>query len=103
MKVVEIGDLKPGFSGILISASHEELRDAGRILYEDVIVSPILEDDESGSEQDVFRRILGDITDRLVAVDRRLRAEKASRKFTRDEVLALLDEIDPSDTSEGKA
>ncbi len=40
------------------------------------------------------------LVERLSDVDKRVRGEKASRKFTRDEVLALLDEIDPGKTDE---
>lgn len=40
---------------------------------------------------------------RLCNVDQRVRTAKASRKYSRDEVLAMLDEIDPEDRTKGGA
>ena len=37
----------------------------------------------------------------LVAVDRRVRDAKSSKRYTRDEVLARLDEIDPGPNRKG--
>ena len=46
---------------------------------------------ESGNGTDLW----GEFARRIANVDTRLRKEKPSKRFTRDEVLAMLDEIDP--------
>ena len=37
------------------------------------------------------------MVDALIAINQRVLTAKASRKYTRDEVLAMLDEIDPDE------
>ena len=37
----------------------------------------------------------------MIEIDQRLREQKNTKKYTRDEVLAMLDEIDPSEHGEG--
>jgi hypothetical protein len=65
------------------------------MLYKDVDVSL---PEESGNSTDLWVRFARRIAD----VDTRLRNEKPSKRFTRDEVLAILDEIDPEGSESAK-
>lgn len=104
MTVIGVGDLKMAdgaqFPGIVIEAAREELQEiAGSVLYREVRVSP-LQNGSRGDKltcQEVFGKEFGAFVERLIAVDERVRAEKKTRKYSRDEVLALLDEIDPGE------
>lgn len=104
MKVIEIGDMltRNGerLGGILIEASRDELQAvAGNILYKEVEVLPV----ESGAGKcyNFWDEKMEKMVDALVAVDRRVRDERPSKRYTRDEVLAMLDEIDPGPNREG--
>ena len=94
MQIVEIGNLRmvhgPGLPrvGIIIECTKEEATSCGAMLYKYVDVSLL---EESGNGSDLW----GDFAERIADVDTRLRKEKPSKRFTRDEVLAILDEIDP--------
>ena len=94
MKMVEIGSLKMVYGGcmphvgIIIECTKEEATSCSAMLYKDV---EVLLPEESGNGTDLWVRFARRIAD----VDRRLRKEKTSKRFTRDEVLAMLDEIDP--------
>jgi hypothetical protein len=94
MQIVEIGNLRmvhgPGLPlvGIVIECTKEEATSCSAMLYKDVDVSL---PEESGNGIDLWVRFASRIAD----VDTRLRNEKPSKRFTRDEVLAILDEIDP--------
>lgn len=94
MQIVEIGNLKMvhGSSlprvGIVIECTKEEATSCGAMLYKDV---EVLLPKESKKGIDIWARFARRIAD----VDTRLRREKPSKRFTRDEVLAMLDEIDP--------
>lgn len=94
MQIVEIGNLRMvhGDSlprvGIVIECTKEEATSCSAMLYKDVEVSL---HEESGNGYDLWREFARRIAD----VDTRLRREKPSKRFTRDEVLAMLDEIDP--------
>ena len=94
MQIVEIGNLRmvhgPGLPrvGIIIECTKEEATSCGAMLYKYVDVSLL---EESGNGTDLWVRFARRIAD----VDTRLRKEKPSKRFTRDEVLAMLDEIDP--------
>lgn len=74
--------------GIVIECTKEEATSCSAMLYKDVDVSL---PEESGNGTDLWVRFARRIAD----VDTRLRKEKPSKRFTRDEVLAMLDEIDP--------
>lgn len=98
MEVIEIGDMltRNGerLCGILVEASRDELQAVeGNILYKEVEVLPV----ESGADthRDIWDEAMEKMVDALVAVDRRVRDAKPSKRYTRDEVLAMLDEIDP--------
>lgn len=100
MTVINIGDVQTAdgakFPGMIIEASREELQAvAGNILYKEVEVLPV----ESGADthRDTWDETMEKMVDALVAVDRRVRDAKPSKRYTRDEVLAMLDEIDPAD------
>ena len=105
MTVIGIGDLQMAdgakFSGIVIEADREELKEiAGNILYREVIVEPV----STGKDgrltfNDMFGKVFGGMAERLCAVDRRVREAKPTRQYSRDEVLAMLDEIDPGKTN----
>lgn len=104
MTVINVGDMQmmdgAKFPGIVIQASREELQAvAGDILYKEVEVLPV----ESGADthRDIWDETMEKMVDALVAVDRRVREAKPSRKYTRAEVLAMLDEIDPEDRTKG--
>ena len=102
MTVIGVGDLMMAdgaqFPGMIIKAAREELREiAGSVLYREVRVSP-LQDGSRGDEltyQEVFGKEFGAFVERFIVVDGRVRAEKKTRKYSRDEVLAMFDEIDP--------
>lgn len=104
MKVIEIGDMlaRNGerLCGILVEASRYELQAVeGNILYKEVEVLPV----ESGADthRDIWDETMEKMVDALVAVDRRVRDAKPSKRYTRDEVLAMLDEIDPGPNRKG--
>lgn len=104
MEVIEIGDMltRNGerLCGILVEASRDELQAVeGNILYKEVEVLPV----ESGADthRDIWDETMEKMVDALVAVDRRVRDAKPSKRYTRDEVLAMLDEIDPGQNRKG--
>lgn len=104
MKVIEIGDMltRNGerLCGIFVEASRDELQAvAGDILYKEVEVLPV----EGGADthRNIWDEAMEKMADALVAVDRRVRDAKPSKRYTRDEVLAMLDEIDPGPDGEG--
>ena len=104
MTVIGVGDLQLAdgakFPGIVIQATREELQAvAGNILYKEVDVSPV----ESGADthRDIWDETMETMVDALVAVDRRVRDAKPSKRYTRDKVLAMLDEIDPGPNRNG--
>ena len=107
MKVIGIGDMQmldgEKFPGIAIEASREELQAvAGNILYKDVVVAPV--ETPTGKGGDYWGEVMEGFVKRLCAVDMRVRTAKASRRYSRAEVLAMLDEIDPDgETKGGKA
>ena len=94
MQIVEIGNLRMVHGsglplvGIVIECTKEEATSCSAMLYKDV---EVLLPKESGNGTDLWGRFASRIAD----VDTRLRKEKPSKRFTRDEVLAMLDEIDP--------
>lgn len=105
MTVIGVGDLQMAdgakFPGIVIQASREELQaEAGNILYKEVDVWPV---SQKTTTEDIWGATFGKMVDALCAVDRRVREAKPSRKYTRAEVLAMLDEIDPEDRTKGGA
>ena len=107
MTVMGIGELQTAngdrFSGIVIEATRGELLAvAGNILYKEVEVTPLKEGNGTGCDM-WENKLLNGLVERLLAVDERVRADKASRKYTRAEVLAMLDEIDPSSETESEA
>lgn len=102
MTVIGVGDLQMAngakFSGLVIQATREELQAvAGNILYKKVEVVPAHREDTTGESGNFWGGKLGEMAEALCAVDRRVREEKPSRKYTRAEVLAMLDEIDPDE------
>jgi hypothetical protein len=104
--VIGVGDLQLAdgakFPGVVIKATREELQAvAGNILYKEVEVLPV----ESGADthRDIWDEKMETMVDALVAVDRRVRDAKPSKRYTRDEVLAMLDEIDPGPNGKGGA
>ena len=109
MTVIGVGDLKMAdgaqFPGIVIEASRDELVGiAGNVLYREVFVEPIKPGKKGKPTiKSVFGKMFGEFVERLCAVDKRVRAEKESRMYSRDEVLALLDEIDPEGRESGVA
>lgn len=101
MQIVEIGNLRMVHGsglpliGVVIECTKEEATACSAMLYKDVDVS-LSEDQISGDRC----QISGDrwwmvFVERIAKVDARLRNEKSSKRYTRDEVLAMLDEIDP--------
>lgn len=94
MQIVEIGNLQMvhGFglprAGIVIECTKEEAASCSAMLYKDVDVSLLGNQCDGDKLWMVF-------AERIAKVDTRLRKEKPSKRFTRDEVLAMLDEIDP--------
>ena len=106
MKVIGIGDMQmqdgAKFPGIVIEASRAELQAvAGNILYKDVVVAPV--ETPTGKGGDYWGEVMEGFVKRLCAVDMRVRTAKASRRYSRAEVLAMLDEIDPEDRTKGGA
>lgn len=106
MKVIGIGDMQmidgEKFPGIAIEASREELQAvAGNIMYKDVVVAPVETPTCNGG--DYWGEVMEGFVKRLCAVDMRVRTDKASRRYSRAEVLAMLDEIDPEDRKKGGA
>ena len=104
MKVIEIGDMLTHngerLCGILVEASRDELQAvAGNILYKEVEVLPV--EDGTDTHRDIWDETMEKMVDALVAVDRRVRDAKPSKRYTRDEVLAMLDEIDPGPNRKG--
>ena len=100
MTVIEIGDLRTANGvkcGIVIAAQKEELQEiAGKILYREVTVEPIKE-----NPAEIWDKKMEEMCEKLIEIDQRLREQKNTKKYTRDEVLAMLDEIDPSEHGEG--
>lgn len=100
MTVIEIGDLRTANGvkcGIVIEAQKGELQEiAGKILYREVTVEPIKE-----SPEKIWNKKMEEMCEKLIEIDQRLREQKNTKKYTRDEVLAMLDEIDPSEHGEG--
>lgn len=98
MQIVELGNLQmihgPGLPrvGIVIECTKEEAAECGTLLYKFVEVLPL------GRQTDDCE-LWGKFERRIADVDTRLRKEKPSKRFTRDEVLAMLDEIDPEGES----
>lgn len=94
MQIVEIGNLRMvhgsglPWVGIVLECTKEEARSCSEMLYKDVDVS-LLEESRNGDKLWMV------FAERIAKVDTRLRKEKPSKRFTRDEVLAILDEIDP--------
>ena len=94
MQIVEIGNLRMVHGsglphvGIVIECTKEEATSCSAILYKDVEVSLHKETENRLDLWVEFAR-------RIANVDTRLRREKPSKRFTRNEVLAMLDEIDP--------
>ena len=104
MKVIGIGDLQmmdgAKFPGIVVQATREELQAAaGNILYKDVVVAPVIGKDipPKGKNGNFWDGKFAEMVDALIAINQRVLTAKASRKYTRDEVLAMLDEIDPGE------
>ena len=105
MTIIGVGDLQMAdgakFPGIVIEASREELQAvAGNILYKEVEVRPV---SHKTITEDIWGTTFGKMVDALCAVDKRVREAKPSRKYSRAEVLAMLDEIDPEDRTKGGA
>ena len=105
MTVINVGDMQmmdgAKFPGIVIQASREELQAvAGNILYKEVEVRPV---SHKTITEDIWGTTFGKMVDALCAVDKRVLEAKPSRKYSRDEVLAMLDEIDPEDRTKGGA
>lgn len=94
MQIVEIGNLRMVLGsglplvGIVLECTKEEAASCSAMLYKDVDVSL------PGSQCDGDELWMAFVK-RIAKVDTRLRDEKPSKRFTRDEVLAMLDEIDP--------
>ena len=105
MKVIGIGDLQmmdgAKFPGIVVQATREELQAAaGNVLYKDVEVVPVADKPKGGN---YWGDVLEGFVKRLLAVDERVRSDRATRKYSRAEVLAMLDEIDPDGETKGGA
>ena len=104
MEVIEIGDMMTRngerLCGILVEASRDELQAVeGNILYKEVEVLPV--ESRADTHRDIWDETMEKMVDALVAVDRRVRDAKPSKRYTRDEVLAMLDEIDPGPNRKG--
>ena len=107
MTVIGVGDMQmmdgAKFPGVVIQASREELQAvAGNILYKEVAVLPLKSGNDS-KDGSFWGEVMEGFVKRLCDVDQRIRTAKASRKYTRDEVLAMLDEIDPDGEKKGGA
>ena len=109
MTVVSIGNLqmagKEAFPSLVIKGTQDELRAvAGRVLYSEIKIVPAGEEEiAAGKNGNLWDGKFADMVEALIAVDRRVREAKPTRRYTRDEVLAMLDEIDPGDKGEGGA
>jgi len=106
--VIGVGDLQMAdgakFPGIVIEATREELQAvAGKILYKEVEVSPVETPSGNPHHPDFWGEIMEGFVQRLCTVDRRVREAKPTRKYSRAEVLAILDEIDPGKEKKGGA
>ena len=94
MQIVEIGNLRMVHGsglphvGIVIECTKEEATSCSAMLYKDVDVS--LPENQCNGD-----KLWMVFAERIADVDTRLRKEKPSKRFTRNEVLAMLDEIDP--------
>lgn len=104
MTVIGVGDMQmmdgAKFPGVVIQASREELQAvAGNILYKEVEVLPA----KDRKSTDFWGAELEKLVKRLCEVDGRVREAKPSRKYSRAEVLAMLDEIDPEGEKKGGA
>ena len=94
MQIVEIGNLRMVHGsglprvGIVIECTKEEATSCSAMLYKDVEVS-LTEELKNGTD------LWKEFARRIADVDTRLRKEKPSKRFTRNEVLDMLDEIDP--------
>ena len=104
MTVISIGEMQlwkgEKIRGIAIEATREELQAvAGEIVYKEVEVEPVKKGQESWEVWE--NELLKGFVERLIAVDHRVREEKPKRKYSREEVLAMLDEIDPEKETEG--
>ena len=104
MTVIGVGDMQmmdgAKFPGVVIQASREELQAiAGNILYKEVEVLPA----KNRKSTDFWGAELEKLVKRLCEVDGRVREAKPSRKYSRAEVLAMLDEIDPEGEKKGGA
>lgn len=97
MQIVEIGNLRMVHGsglpcvGIVIECTKEEATSCSAMLYKDVDVSL----PGNRCNQCTGDKLWMVFAERIAKVDTRLRKEKPSKRFTRDEVLAMLDEIDP--------
>lgn len=105
MTVIGVGDLQmangENFSGLVIQATRGELQAvAGNVLYKEVEIVPYEEHKNGGCE---WTEEMDAFVKRLCNVDLRVRTAKTSRKYSRDEVLAMLDEIDPVKDKKGGA
>ena len=108
MTVIGVGDLQMAdgakFPGIVIEATREELQAiAGNILYKEIKVVPTHREDVTGENGNFWDGKFAEMVNALCAVDGRVRGAKPSRKYSRDEVLAMLDEIDPDGEKKGGA
>lgn len=103
MQIVEIGNLwmvhGSGLPrvGIVIECTKEEATSCSEMLYKDVDVSLPGKGDQCNGD-----KLWMVFAERIAKVDTRLRNEKPSKRFTRDEVLAMLDEIDPEGSESAK-
>ena len=101
MQIVEIGNLRMVHGsglplvGIVIECTKEEATSCSAMIYKDV---EVLLPKESGDGDKLWMVF----AERIADVDTRLRKEKPSKRFTRDEVLAMLDEIDPEGSESAK-
>ena len=107
MTVIGVGDMQmmdgAKFPGIVIEATREELQAvAGNILYKEVAVLSTKSKNDS-KDGNFWGGKLGEMVETLIAINQRVLTAKASRKYTRDEVLAMLDEIDPDGEKKGGA
>ena len=100
MQIVEIGNLRMVHGsglphvGIVIECTKEEATSCSAMLYKDVDVSLDVDVLLPGNQCD-GDKLWTVFAERIAKVDTRLRKEKPSKRFTRDEVLAMLNEIDP--------
>ena len=107
MTVIGVGDMQmmdgAKFPGIVIEATREELQAvAGNILYKEVAVLSTKSKNDS-KDGNFWGGKLGEMVETLIAINQRVLTAKASRKYSRAEVLAMLDEIDPEGEKKGGA